>query len=182
MSAPVLIFAIGNESRGDDALAPLLLRRIEQWLQTAGLDEANFELLEVFQLQIENTLDMQRRELILFMDAGMATPAPFSFARAEATATPNLFSHALTPESLLALYARIHRQAAPAAFILCLRGEQFELGAALSPTATARMKQTLSFVQGLLQQANFGSWELQTRSRHSRSGGKPVGFDGESLV
>ncbi len=159
MSAPVLIFAIGNESRGDDGLAPLLLRKIEQWLQTAGIDKDKFELIEAFQLQIENTLDMQGRELILFMDAGIETPAPFSFTRAEMTATPNLFSHALTPETLLALYAQLHHEAAPPAFILCLRGEEFELGAALSAAAVSRMDQAMEFMQGLLQQADVRSWE-----------------------
>jgi hypothetical protein len=32
MVAPVLIFAIGNESRGDDALAPLLARKLHSYL------------------------------------------------------------------------------------------------------------------------------------------------------
>jgi hydrogenase maturation protease len=164
MTAPVLIFAIGNESRGDDALAPLLLRKVEQWLQAEGMDEAKFELIEAFQLQIENTLDMQGRELILFIDAGIATPVPFSFIRAEASATPNLFSHALTPDSLLALHAQIHHEAAPAAFILCLRGEQFELGAALSVAAAGRMNQALGFVQELLQQADLQTWEARTEN------------------
>jgi len=160
MTAPVLIFAIGNESRGDDALAPLLLRKVEQWLQTADLDRDKFELIEAFQLQIENTLDMQGRELILFMDAGIETAAPFSFTRAEASPTPNLFSHALTPAALLALYPQIQQQAAPAAFTLCLRGEQFELGAALSAEAAERMNQAMPFMQKLLQQADLRSWEI----------------------
>ena len=39
MTAPVLIFAVGNESRGDDALGPLLLRQLDEWLKTDYLDE-----------------------------------------------------------------------------------------------------------------------------------------------
>lgn len=158
MLAPVLILAIGNESRGDDALAPLLLRRIEQWLLSAGVDREKFELIEAFQLQIENTLDMQGRELIMFMDAGIETPAPFSFTRAEATETPNLFSHALTPAALLTLYPQIYHQAAPPAFVLCLRGEAFELGTDLSSEAEGRLEQALDFVQGLLRQTDVHSW------------------------
>ena len=100
MTAPVLIFAIGNESRGDDALAPILLRGLDAWLQVEGISGCCV-LLEEFQLQIENTLDMQGRELVLFIDAGMNTAAPFAFYRAEASATPNLYSHALVPEASL---------------------------------------------------------------------------------
>lgn len=159
MLAPVVIFATGNESRGDDGLAPLLLRRIGQWLQAERMATENFELIETFQLQIENTLDMQGRELILFIDAGIDTPAPFSFTRAAASATPNLFSHALTPAALLALYPQIYQMSAPAAFTLCICGEQFELGESLSAAAASRMNQAMSFMQGLLQQADIRSWE-----------------------
>jgi hydrogenase maturation protease len=154
VSAPVLIFAVGNESRGDDAVAPLLLRR----LQTEGMDEARFELIEEFQLQVENTLDMVGRELVLLIDAGMDTPAPFSFYRAAASTVSNLYSHALSPEALLTLYQQVHQQPAPPLFVLCVRGEQFELGAGLSAAAAGRMEQALGFVQELLDDADAQVW------------------------
>lgn len=163
MTAPVLVIAIGNESRGDDALAPLLLRRLDDWLQQEGL-AGECELLEEFQLQVENTMDMQGRELMLFIDAGMDTPAPYSFYRATASDTHNLFSHALAPEAVLALYQQIYHEAAPPAFVLCIRGEQFELGAALSGQAAGRMNEALGFVHGLLRQTDVKSWDKQVRS------------------
>ena len=70
MTAPVLVFAVGNESRGDDALGPQLLRALEAWLRV-GDETDQFELLEEFQLQIEHAMDMQNRQLVLFIDAGM---------------------------------------------------------------------------------------------------------------
>lgn len=161
MTAPVLIIAIGNESRGDDALAPLLLRRLDAWLQAQGQGEC-CELLEEFQLQVENTMDMQGRELVLFIDAGMDTPAPFSFYRAAASATPSLFSHALAPEALLALYQQIHHEAAPPAFVLCIRGEQFELGTSVSAESDGRINEAMGFIQGLLQQADSRSWDARS--------------------
>jgi hypothetical protein len=36
MTAPILVFAVGNESRGDDALAPLLLRDLAGSAEAAG--------------------------------------------------------------------------------------------------------------------------------------------------
>lgn len=159
MTAPVLIFAVGNESRGDDALAPLLLRR----LQAAGVTE-QCELIEEFQLQVENTLDMVGRELVLLIDAGMDTPAPFAFYRAAASAMGNLYSHALSPEALLTLYQQVHRQPAPPLFVLCVRGEQFELGAGLSAEATGRMEQAQDFVQKLLRQADVKVWDAHAEN------------------
>lgn len=162
MTAPVLIFAIGNESRGDDALAPLLVRRLGGWLQARGL-AGRVELMEEFQLQVENTLDMQGRELLLFVDAGMNTPAPFSFYRAAAGDTHNLFSHAMTPEAVLAIYRQIHHEAAPPAFVLCICGGQFELGGPLSSQAVKRMNEALRFVQDLLLLADAESWDRQVQ-------------------
>lgn len=160
MTAPVLIFAVGNESRGDDAVAPLLLRR----LQAEGMAE-QCELVEEFQLQVENTLDMVGRKLVLLLDAGMETPAPFAFYRAAASTVANLYSHALSPEALLALYQQVHQQPAPPLFVLCVRGEQFELGAKLSPEAIGRMEQALELVHSLLQQADVAAWEARCQGR-----------------
>ena len=80
--APILVFAVGNESRGDDALGPLLLRELQAWLTETGLAD-DFELLEEFQLQVEHAMDMKDRRLVLFIDAGLDTPAPYSFYRAQ---------------------------------------------------------------------------------------------------
>ncbi|MBU3737217.1 MAG: hydrogenase maturation protease, partial [Methylobacterium sp.] len=119
--APLLVFAIGNESRGDDALGPLLARRL-----AAELDPLQVEVLEEYQLQVENTLDMAGRELVLFIDAGHATPAPFRFYAAAAFALTGHSTHAVSPEALLGVYRQVQGEAPPPAFILCIAGEAFE--------------------------------------------------------
>ncbi len=149
MTPPVLVIAIGNESRGDDALAPVLLRRLRAWVAERGLAQ-DIELIEDFQLQIEHAADLVGRQAVLFMDAGMGTPAPYEFWRAEPDADPTPFSHALDPEAVLATYVQVYRETPPPAYVLCLRGEQFELGSPLSAAAAARIEPAQQFVQGLL--------------------------------
>lgn len=155
MAAPVLIVGIGNESRGDDALALLLLRR----LQTLP---DNIELLEDFQLQIEHAADLAERELVLFVDAGMDTPAPFSFYRIEPDDGRTLFSHALVPEAVLSTYARIYGETPPPAFVLCLRGEQFALGDGLSAQAASHLKSAHTFMRELLRDTTPAAWDVRT--------------------
>ena len=162
MTAPILIFAIGNESRGDDALAPLLLRRLDVWLKAEGRG-GDFELIEDFQLQVEHVMDMAGRRMVLFIDAGMDTPAPYAFYRAQASGSCTLYSHALTPEAVLAVYPRIFQEAPPPAFVLCIRGEQFELGSALSPAAENRLEVALGFMQSLLRETEVAAWEMHTQ-------------------
>ena len=148
MTAALLVFAIGNESRGDDALGPLLLRQLEDAL-TQELSN-RFELIEEFQLQIEHAMDMKGRERVLFIDAGMDTPAPYAFYRVTSSAAPVLYSHALSPEALLNVYAQFYGEAPPDAFVLCIRGERFELGEAPSDLATANLNAALKLATQLL--------------------------------
>lgn len=142
-----LIFAVGNESRGDDALGPLLLRAVAD-SNEAGLEA--FELLEDFQLQVEHILDMENRRQVLFIDAGQGTPAPYRCYRATPQQGMGHTTHALLPETLLAVYEQVLGRPAPPAYVLCVRGERFELGEGLSSPAQSHYTAALGFVRRLV--------------------------------
>jgi len=127
--APVLVLAVGNPSRGDDALGPALAERLE----AAALP--GVEVITDFQLQVEHALDLVGRELVIFVDAGVGTAAPFEWR--PITPAPDFLhtSHALSPEAVLATYVRVRNEQPPACRALCVRGETFELGGSLSAAA-----------------------------------------------
>ena len=131
--APVLVLAVGNPSRGDDALGPELAARLE----AAALP--GVEVIVEFQLQVENALDLVGRERVIFIDAGSGTPAPFELRRIDAAADFLHTSHALSPEAVLATYRRVVGGSPPPSTILCVRGESFELGEGLSEAATRNL-------------------------------------------
>ena len=133
MTAPLLVFAIGNESRGDDALAPLLLRQ----LQTECGMQA--ELIEDYQLQVEHVTDLQDRRAVLFIDADMSCAAPYHFSAVTAAHDNSYTSHAMTPTALLHAYRLVYGADAPSSFLLRIRGYGFELGASLSNEASANL-------------------------------------------
>lgn len=126
---PRLVIGIGNPSRGDDAIGSICIEH----LQAAHLPDV--ELLTDFQLQVEYVLDLHGRDRIIFIDAAASGPEPFAFKPIQAEADSSYSSHALSPQSLLAAYARHYRQAAPPAFLLAIRGHAFELGEPLSQAA-----------------------------------------------
>jgi len=132
--APVLVLAVGNPSRGDDALGPELAARLE----AAALP--GVEVITEFQLQVENALDLVGRERVIFVDAGTNTPAPFDLRRVEPAAEFLHTSHALSPEAVLATYLRVTGTAPPEAWVLCVRGESFELGESLSAAAAVYLE------------------------------------------
>lgn len=125
----ILVLAVGNPSRGDDALGPELAARL------AAAGPAGVEVIEAFQLQVEHALDLVGRERVIFVDAGTGTRAPFELRRVEATPDFLHTSHALPPEAVLSTCLRVTGTVPPEAWLLCVRGESFELGAPLSAEA-----------------------------------------------
>lgn len=125
----VVVFAVGNPSRGDDAIGPQLMAELE----AAALP--GVRRVEDFQLQIEHALDLDGAALALFIDAGAGTPAPFTFTEIRPRASRSVSSHALDPEAVLQVFRDVRRTPPPPAFVLCVRGESFELGAPLSEAA-----------------------------------------------
>ncbi|MGE5469234.1 MAG: hydrogenase maturation protease [Bacteroidota bacterium] len=157
MTAPVVVFAVGNPSRGDDAIAPALLARLAGWLEDQGLS-AHFELIEDFQLQIEHALDLEGRQLALFIDASVGTTAPCSLARVSAAADASHTSHALSPAAVLQVYVQMHGEAPPA-FVLGVRGEAFELGEPLSAAAADHSETAFAWLRQLCRQPTLPAWE-----------------------
>ena len=145
MGAPLLIFAIGNESRGDDALAPLLARRIQ-----ADQIAAQAELIEDFQLQVEHVTDLLGRSAVLFVDADMSCDAPFHFAEIAAAQDHSYTSHAMTPFALLHTFKQVYGADAPASFLLRIRGYGFELGEGLSDEASVNLQLATAEVRNWL--------------------------------
>lgn len=153
--APVAVVAIGNPSRGDDALGPLLLERLVSWLQEEG--RADVELIEDFQLQVEHALDLQGRRLVLFVDAGSETPAPFHFYRLEAASDFGHTTHALSPGAVLQVYRQTLGEPPPA-FVLCIRGESFGLGAPPTALAVEHLEAACAQVRQLLAKPEPAAW------------------------
>ena len=134
-TARLLVLAVGNPSRGDDALGPALADRVE----AAALP--GVEVLTDYQLQIEHALDLVGRERVIFIDAGTGTPAPFEFRRLQPADVFLHTSHALSSEAVLATYKRVHGGPPPESWLLCVRGEAFELGHGLSEAAVDHLEQ-----------------------------------------
>lgn len=153
----LLILAIGNPSRGDDALGPLFLERLAAQQEQSG-DWNDIELLTDFQLQIEHAVDLENRELVLFVDASVSCPPPFQFTRLQPARDTSYTSHALTPAAVLHVYEQINSMPAPPAFLLAIRGEHFELGESLGMAAAENLRAALKYVGQLLKQKNAISW------------------------
>lgn len=156
MTKPVLLFAYGNLSRGDDALGPLLLEHIQ-----GQLDADRIEILTDFQLQIEHALDLQQRELVLFVDASVAGNAAITFTELQPSRDRSYTTHAMSPAAVLDVYRSIYQHMPPPSFLLSIRAEQMELGEGLSAQASQNLLTACAFALTLLHQCDVPYWRQQ---------------------
>jgi hydrogenase maturation protease len=146
-AAPVLVLAVGNPSRGDDALGPLAA------CQLAALALPGVEVLTDFQLQVEHALDLLGRRLVVFVDAAVTGPAPFEIRCLAPAADVRHSSHSLSPAAVLDTFRRLTGAPPPPSKLLAIRGHTFELGAPLSAAAAANLVAALAAVRPLLSAA-----------------------------
>lgn len=153
----LMVFACGNPSRGDDALGPVLLERVEDWVRHHP--RHHVEAVEDFQFQVEHTLDLQGRDLVLFVDAAIRGPDPYAFYRVLPAPDFCHSTHALTPKALLHAFITLDVGPPPPAFALEVRGHGFRLGRDLSPQARINLEDSWAFLERLLETPSRCLWE-----------------------
>lgn len=169
----VVVIAVGNPSRGDDALGPILLERI-----AAIFPELT--LIGDFQLQIEHALDLCDADLVLFIDACKGMREATAFFEIGAGARKQVLSHALSPEAVLDVFQRVQGCPAPPAFVLALRGESFELGAKLSDSAHLALNAAWGVITPLLRAPMVADWHAYAaESTRCQASDRAEGSTGE---
>ena len=138
MTAPILVFGWGNPSRGDDAVGPLFVDRIE------ALNLPGVECLTDFQLQVEHALDLKDRERVLFVDASIDTPT-ISSTLIDASRDTTFTTHAISPQSVMQTFIDIEKTAPPPCWLLAIGGRSFELGDPLTKEAEANLDVALTW-------------------------------------
>lgn len=160
MTAPLLVLAVGNRSRGDDALGPLLLDRLRA--ADAELSGA-VELIEDFQLQVEHALDVQGREAVLFVDASrLPVEGGARLSEVCAARHADITTHALTPPAVLDVYERVTGLSAPPSAVLAISGTDFELGRGPGCTALGHLERAVALAWAWIGSRNVPGLAAQT--------------------
>ncbi len=154
--APVLVFGIGNPSRGDDRVGHAVLQHLTLLSPQKSWP---VELLTDFQLQIEHILDIQHRQLVLFVDASISCQAPFQLQPVQPLRDFSFSSHAMTPAALLHGYQMQIKTSPPATFLLAIKAEHFELGQPICATTLNNLHKALAFCEHLLDTPELAAWQ-----------------------
>ena len=113
-----LLIGYGNPGRGDDGLGPAFAERIAQ-VALPGLD------VDIdYQLTVEHALAASAVDLVIFADAEMGNKAPCLMRPLSVTGMPDIGSHELSPEAVIALSTTLYGKT-PEAFIFGISGSVF---------------------------------------------------------
>ena len=110
------------------------------------------------QLQVEHVMDLAGRERVLFVDADMACTEPYTFNTLEPEKDGSYTSHAMTPGALLHAYKKVYGTDAPPAYMLRIRGYDFELGDPMGEPATTNLTSAMELVKKLCTNSSEEYW------------------------
>ena len=116
----VLVLGYGNPAREDDGLGPLVAERIGE------LGLAGVEVDSDYQLTVEDAAAVAEYDAVVFVDAAVEGPEPYSWARVEPVAEDAFSTHAMTAGRVLGL-ARELFGARAEAYLLGVRGYSFRM-------------------------------------------------------
>ncbi len=140
----LIVFAWGNESRGDDGIGPLLARRLLE-LELPGL-----VVIEDHQLNIEHVMDFVDDTPLLFIDASVSIDTGIMLEPIEASSDGNFSTHAISPQALLNVHKETSASAVPPAYLLHVAGKSFGLGESLGETGRVAAESAWEFLKDLL--------------------------------
>jgi hydrogenase maturation protease len=98
-----------------------------------------------YQLNIEDADNISGSDIVIFVDASIDADEPFSFKRIEPSAEITFTTHAMSPESVIALCGDIYGRI-PETYVLAVRGYKWEMFEGLSEQAMNNFNEAYPFL------------------------------------
>ncbi|BAU62654.1 hydrogenase maturation protease [Stanieria sp. NIES-3757] len=140
-----LIIGYGNTLRSDDGAGQLVAEEVANW------NLKNLRVISTHQLTPELAADIAETELVIFVDAYLASASPkIKTYCLEPLANPSkIESHISNPRVLLTLAQTLYNYC-PQAWLITVPGENFDLGDCLSPLTQHGITEAVKKIESLL--------------------------------
>ena len=140
----ILIYGYGNPGRQDDGLGILLSETIETWTREKGL--TNIETDSNYQLNIEDAARISAFDLVIFADASKEKIKGYAFTSLKASPKIDFTMHSVSPAFILNLCREVY-QKIPSAFLLHIKGFEWEFMKDMTPEATKNLQEAAGFLK-----------------------------------
>ena len=135
----VLVLGYGNPGRQDDGLGPAAVAEIERF------GWPNLRAFDNYQLNIEDAMDVAAHDVVWFVDAAKTGPEPYAIHDVSPASAIEFTSHIVRPEVILAIAGQCYG-GSPPAFLLAIRGYEFEFIEKLTPGAADNLRAALAML------------------------------------
>jgi hydrogenase maturation protease len=135
----VLVLGYGNPGRQDDGLGPALAERVRE------MELPNVTVEVDYQLNIEDATLLAEHDIVLFADASRSGLEPYELKKISAASDITFTTHSVSPESVLAI-CEDHFGPPPEAWILGIRGYEFEFAEGLTAKAQANLSLACEYI------------------------------------
>ena len=143
----VLVYGYGNPGRQDDGAGVLLVEELAAWARSGERPWLTFD--NNYQLNAEDALAAAEQDVVIFADASRDQPEGFRLRALHPSAAVSFSTHAMSPESVLALAQELYG-ASPAAYLLTLRGCEWEPNGTLTAEARRHLEAAKAFIMPFL--------------------------------
>lgn len=144
----VLVYGYGNPGRQDDGVGVALVDALEAWALSGRRPWLTFD--RNYQLNAEDALAASAHGVVVFLDASQDQVEPFRFAAIQPSLTVSFSTHAMSPESVLALCRDLYG-VRPSGRLLTIRGYSWEPNQAMTAEARRNMEAAQAWLAPLLE-------------------------------
>ncbi len=149
----VLIYGYGNPGRQDDALGNEMVNKVQEWIEEHHL--GCMETDSNYQLNIEDAEKISEWEIVVFVDASKEGIHEYKYCKIHPQEDKVEFTmHAVSPAYVLHLSETLFNKK-PQAYILGIKGFEWELEEGLSANAKLNLEQAFQFLT-----RELSSWAL----------------------
>ncbi len=135
----IYVYGYGNPGRSDDGLGAAIIKKLEDEKIPEVVTDCNY------QLNIEDADNISSSDVVIFVDASFEAKEPFEFRGIEPAADITFTTHAMSPESVLALCQDIYGKH-PKAYVLAIRGYNWDFAEGLSSKAIKNLEEAYLFL------------------------------------
>ena len=145
----IFIYGYGNPGRQDDGLGNSFIEQMDSWIRQEEIP--CIELESDYQLNIEDADTIADKDLVIFVDASVEEDIrDFKLTRVDPSGASIEFTmHAVSASFILDLCRKLY-QKEPLAYLLHIRGYEWEFKEGLTFEAEGNLRKALDFLKSKL--------------------------------
>jgi hydrogenase maturation protease len=143
----ILVYGYGNPGRRDDGLGPELISLLEEWIRENNLGYVFTD--SNYQLNIEDASTIHDYDIVIFVDATIEEIRDFSMVRVVPSDKVNFTMHAMDPSFVVDLCRKLYDKT-PEAFLLKIRGYEYELQEGVTEKAARNLLKAFTHIKKIL--------------------------------